>query len=38
MRYDLIPDMPEHRLRPRVEQYAEIRQQSRVVTETFAIV
>src|SRR6186713_133198 len=38
MLYDLIPNMPEHRLRPLVEQYAEILQQSRVVTETFAIV
>jgi hypothetical protein len=37
MLYDLIPNMPEHRLRPLVEQYAEILQQSRVVTETFAI-
>ena len=38
MLYDLIPNMPEHRLRPLVEQYAEILQQSRVVTETFAII
>jgi hypothetical protein len=38
MLYDLIPNMPEHRLRPLVERYAEILQQSRVVTETFAIV
>jgi len=30
--------MPEQRLRPLVEQYAEILQQSRVVTATFAIV
>src|SRR4051795_1762244 len=37
MLYDLIPNMPEHRLRPLVERYAEILQQSRVVTETFAI-
>jgi hypothetical protein len=29
MLYDLIPNMPEHRLRPLVEQYAEILQQSR---------
>ena len=35
--YDLIPNMPEHRLRPLVERYAEILQQSRVVTESFAI-
>jgi hypothetical protein len=38
MLYDLIPNMPEHRLRPLVERYAEILQQSRVVTETFAII
>src|SRR3954470_23293588 len=38
MLYDLIPNMPEHRLRPLVEQYADILEQSRVVTETFAIV
>jgi hypothetical protein len=38
MLYDLIPNMPEHRLRPLVERYAEILQQSRVVTESFAIV
>src|SRR3954466_11450907 len=38
MLYDLIPNMPEHRLRPLVEQYAKILQQSRVVTEAFAIV
>jgi hypothetical protein len=38
MLYDLIPNMPEHRLRPLAERYADILQQSRVVTETFAIV
>src|SRR3954470_11411533 len=38
MLYDLIPNMPKHRLRPLVERYAKILQQSRVVTETFAIV
>jgi hypothetical protein len=38
MLYDLIPNMPEHRLKPLIERYAEILQQSRVVTETFAIV
>jgi hypothetical protein len=38
MLYDLIPNMPEHRLQPLVERYAEILQQSRVVTESFAIV
>jgi hypothetical protein len=38
MLYDLIPNMPEHRLNPLIQRYAEILQQSRVVTETFAIV
>src|SRR5687768_14541631 len=38
MLYDLIPNMPEHRLKPLMERYAEILQQSRVVTETFAII
>jgi hypothetical protein len=38
MLYDLIPNMPEHRLKPLIERYAEFLQQSRVVTETFAIV
>jgi hypothetical protein len=36
--YDLIPNMPEHRLTPLINRYAEILQQSRVITETFAIV
>src|ERR671917_1776963 len=38
MLYDLIPNMPEHRLTPLINRYAEILQQSRVVTDTFAIV
>jgi hypothetical protein len=38
MLYDLIPNMPEHRLKPLIQRYAEILQQSRVITETFAIV
>ena len=38
MLYDLIPNMPEHRLKPLIERYAGILQQSRVVTKTFAIV
>ena len=38
MLYDLIPNMPEHRLKPLIQRYAEILQQSRVVTETLAIV
>jgi DDE family transposase len=38
MLYDLIPNMPEQRLRPLMERYAQFLQQSRVVSETFAIV
>jgi hypothetical protein len=38
MLYNLIPNMPEHRLKPLIERYTEILQQSRVITETFAIV
>src|SRR3954449_10143710 len=38
MLYDLIPNMPEHRLTPLINRYAEILQQARVITETFAIV
>ena len=38
MLYDLIPNMPEHRLKPLMKRYAETLQQSRVVTETFAII
>ena len=37
MLYDLIPNMPEHRLRPLAERFAALLQQSRVFTETFAI-
>jgi hypothetical protein len=37
MLYDLIPNMPEHRLRPLVERFADMLQQSRVMTETFSI-
>jgi hypothetical protein len=37
MLYDLIPNMPEHRLRPLVERFAEMMQQSRVFTDTFAV-
>ena len=37
MLYDLAPNMPEHRLRPLVERYAELLQQSRVFTDTFAV-
>src|SRR3954447_7809469 len=38
MLYDLIPNMPENRLKPLVERFAELLHQSRVVSETFAIV
>src|SRR3954447_16304653 len=38
MLYDLIPNMPENRLKPLVERYAELLHQSRVVSETLAIV
>jgi len=38
MLYDLIPNMPEHRLTPLIKRYAEILQQSRVIIETFTIV
>jgi hypothetical protein len=37
MLYDLTPNMPEHRLRPLVERYAELLQQSRVFSDTFAL-
>src|SRR6185295_3892709 len=36
MLYDLIPTMPEHRLRPLVERFAEMLKQSRVITESFS--
>jgi hypothetical protein len=38
MLYDLIPNMPEHRLAPLIQRYAEVLQQSRVIAETFAII
>jgi hypothetical protein len=38
MLYDLITNMPERRRRPLAERYADILEQLRVVTETFAIV
>ena len=38
MLYDLAPNMPEHRLRPLIERYAVFLRQSRVVSQTFAIV
>src|SRR5512144_2318982 len=33
MLYDLIPNMPEHRLKPLVDRFAELLQQSRAFTE-----
>jgi hypothetical protein len=38
MLYDLIPNMPEHRLRPLMERYVELLQQSRVISDAFAII
>ena len=35
---DLTPNMPEHRLRPLIERFAEMVQQSRVFNDTFAVV
>jgi Transposase DDE domain len=37
MLYDLIPNMPEHRLRPLAKRFAELLKRSRVFAETFAI-
>ena len=37
MLYDLIPNMPEHRLRPLAERFAALLQQSRVFIEAVAI-
>src|SRR3954469_22673296 len=37
MLYDLIPNMPEHRLRPLIERYVELLQQSRVFNDAFAV-
>src|SRR3954453_2886761 len=38
MLYDLTPNMPEHRLRPLIERYTELIQQSRVFNDTFSVV
>ena len=38
MLYELIPNMPEMRLRPLIERFYELLRQSRAFTETFAIV
>ena len=35
--YDLIPNMPEQRLRPLVAKYEELLRQNRVFTETFGL-
>lgn len=37
MLYDLIPNMPEIRLRPLVERFAEMIQQSRTIADVFAV-
>ena len=36
--YDLIPTMPEHRLRPLIEKYVEFLNQNRAFTQTFGII
>ncbi len=36
--YDLIPNMPEHRLRPLIAKYAELLSQNKVFAETFGLV
>ena len=36
--YDLIPNMPDHRLCPLVEKYAELLNQNTVFTQTFGFV
>src|SRR5277367_52259 len=38
MLYDLIPNMPEARLLPLIERFAQLIQQSRVFNETFSII
>jgi len=38
MLYDLIPNMPEIRLRPLVERFAEMIQQSRTIADVFAVI
>jgi hypothetical protein len=36
--YDLIPNMPEHRLRPLIAKYAELLSRNSAFTETFGLV
>ena len=36
--YDLIPNMPEHRLRPLIDKYAELLSQNSLFTETFGLI
>jgi hypothetical protein len=38
MLYELIPNMPEIRLRPLVERFAEVIQQSRTIADVFAVI
>jgi hypothetical protein len=38
MLYELIPNMPETRLRPLVERFAEMIQQSRTIADVFAVI
>jgi hypothetical protein len=36
--YELIPNMPEQRLRPLIEKYAEMLNQNSLFTQTFGLV
>jgi hypothetical protein len=36
--YDLIPNMPEERLRPLIERYQELLRENRVFSEAFGII
>src|ERR1700722_20671123 len=38
MLYELIPNMPEIRLRPLVARFAEVIQQSRTIADVFAVI
>jgi len=38
MLYELIPNMPETRLRPLVKRFAEMVQQSRTIADVFAVI
>jgi hypothetical protein len=36
--YDLIPNMPDERLRPLIQRYQELLRQNRVFSEAFGII